>query len=354
MSNKNRILRKMALIGLAVFAVSALALTIVASLANNDEESRRAEKTRKHEELTGKYRAYLRETAKKVTKLPIDPNIAGQAQARYFEEQPKAELYFWAMDTQGQFQFGVPAEAFSRLNRAFDTYQAVILQEGRFVDRQDFLRRLIQGHRDIDFSGYEARAAGRTAPKESRNWQDWGGSDNDGLVFSVPFQNDQGQMLGNMYLKVNGIDREFWYHDNDYRGPATLFGILTAASALFLWFLLPTWVYLDAKGRGIETPARWSILTLVSLVFGLAVYLILRPEAATRGACRSCGRALDGGKFCPFCGSPAATDFCSKCGYPVRLEWSYCPNCQAPAKDISEAVPGEHEKPVVPAESQAT
>ena len=86
-------------------------------------------------------------------------------------------------------------------------------------------------------------------------------------------------MLGNLYLKVTNLeDGRRYYNADGYRDPRDISSLLFGASVLFLWFLLPTWVYLDAKGRGVNSPVRWSILTLVSLVFGLAVYLILRPE----------------------------------------------------------------------------
>jgi RNA polymerase subunit RPABC4/transcription elongation factor Spt4 len=339
MSNKKRILWKMALIGVAVFAISAISLLLIDFLRQNDEVRSDREWAEKRENQIRKYRAYLQETAKKVVKLPIDPNIVGQAQARYFEEYPTARLYLWAMDTGVQFQFGVPGEAFARLNRAYDAYLKVIEQEGRFTDRQDFIRRLVQDHRNLDFDQYEAKLAGQENSQRRNQWAELGGHDHEGLIFSSPFQNERGEMLGNLYLKVSGLEEGRGYSRRDYEGPQTFSGIVFTASAIFLWFLLPSWVYLDAKGRGVDSPARWSILTLVSLVFGLAVYLLLRPEGGARGICQNCGRTTDNEKYCPFCGSPATSDFCSKCGYPTRVEWTYCPNCQTPTQKIPEAVP---------------
>ena len=164
MSNKKRILWKMALIGLAVFVISAISFGITEYLQRRAEIRSENEWASRREEQIRKYRTYLQETAKKVVKLPVDPNIVGQAQARYFEEYPHARLYLWAMDGTGQFQFGIPREAFTRLNRAYDTYQKFIEQEGRFTDRQDFLRRLIQNHRDLTFDYYEKQLAGEAAP----------------------------------------------------------------------------------------------------------------------------------------------------------------------------------------------
>jgi hypothetical protein len=353
MSTKKRILRTMALIGLAVFVVSAGALAITTVLMEKARTRSVTAQAEKREALVRKYRAFLNETAKKIVKLPVDPNVAGQAQARYFEEYPNARLYLWAMDTQGQFQFGAPAEAFARLNRAYDTYQEAIEQEGRFADRQDFIRRLVQDHNELDFARYETKDAEKGPASKPVSWRGWEGHDDEGLVFSAPFQNERGEMLGNLYLKVAGIDQHPYYFGRDYDPQMTISGILAVASFVFLWFLLPSWVYLDAKARGVRTPVRWSVLTFVSLVFGLAVYLILRPEAARTDTCQNCGRATDGGRFCPFCGAPAINEFCPKCGYPVRPEWAYCPSCQSPARKTPGPVIIEGERPAAATESPA-
>jgi len=353
MPNKKRILRNMTLIGLAVFVISGLSLLITERMSRSARIEYEKTWSRTREERVQKYRTYLQDTAKKVVKLPVDPNIAGRAEAHYFEEYPNARLYLWAMDTGGQFQFGVPREPFARLNRAHDTYQKLIEQEGRFTDRQDFIRRLVRDLKNMNFEYYEARMAGQEGPENPRRDEDRGPIESDGLVFSAPFQNEQGEMLGTLYLKVSGIDNDRGYFRNGYRGPREFSGVLLGASALFLWFLLPTWVYLDAKGRGVDSPVRWSVLTLVSLVFGLAVYLILRPEQGIRGVCQNCGRTTGGEKYCPYCGSPVTNDFCPKCGYPVRMEWTYCPNCQTAIQKVPEPDPQAAEKPVIEPESQA-
>jgi len=341
MSNKKRILWKMALIGVAVFILSASGFLASAYWQHQSWARQNEERSRQRENLIRKYRAYLQETAKKISKLPVDPNIVGQVQARYFEEYPHAHLYLWGMDGNSQFQFGIPREAFARLNRAYDTYLKVIEQEGRFTDRQDFLRRLVQNNKELNFDYYEKKLAGDTASTGRSQRQDYIGDDEEGLVFSTPFQNEKGEMLGNLYLKVTGIADSPDYYYRDLREPQEFSGALIVASLIFLWFLLPSWVYLDAKGRGMDSPVRWAILTLVSLFIGLAVYLILRPEDGVKGVCQSCGRTTNSERFCPFCGSPAICEFCPKCGYPTRAEWTYCPNCQSAIQKAQESAPAQ-------------
>ncbi len=345
MSNKKRILWKLFFIGLAVLVLSAAGFLATEVLQQRSEARSRYMYEGNREAQIQKYRAYLQDTAKKVTRLPVDPNIIGQAQARYFDEYSHAHLYLWAMDGNGQFLFGVPREAFARLNRAYDTYQKVIEQEGRFTDRQDFLRRLVQNHRELTFEYYEKKLAGDAAAagrSREENPADYG---HEGLVFSSPFQNERGEMLGNIYLKVTDIQDMRDYSNFSYREPQDLSGTLLVASLVFLWFLLPTWVYLDAKGRGMASPVRWAVLVLVSLFIGLVVYLILRPEEGVQGTCSNCGRAVNAGKFCPFCGTPSTHDFCSKCGYPYRPEWTYCPNCQTAIQKVPEPAPQPAQEP---------
>jgi RNA polymerase subunit RPABC4/transcription elongation factor Spt4 len=339
MSNKMRILWKMALIGAAVFVISAAGFWVAKYWSGQTEIRQNAEWARRREEQIHKYRAYLQETAAKVTKLPVDPNIVGQAQARYFDEYPKAHLYLWAMDGSGQFQFGVPREAFSRLNRAYDSYQKIIEQEGRFTDRQDFLRRLVQSHRELTFEYYEKKLAGDPSLTSNSRSENLEGYEQEGLIFSTPFQNDRGEMLGNLYLKVTDINERREYDRGNLMAVQEFASPMIAASLIFMWFLLPTWVYVDAKGRGMDSPVRWAILALLSLFIGLGVYLILRPEGGGNGICQNCGRATNSERYCPFCGSPAASEFCPKCGYPAQAEWSYCPNCQAAIEKSPEPPP---------------
>ncbi len=353
MSNKKRILWKMVFIGLAVFIISAAGLVVTELMQRRAEARNHVAWVSNREAQIRKYRTYLQETARKVTRIPVDPNIAGQAQSRYFEEYPRAHLYLWAMDGSGKFLFGVPQEAFARLNRAYDTYQKVIEQEGRFTDRQDFIRRLIQSHKELTFEYYEKKLAGDAAPQSRAREDDLGGYDEEGLVFSSPFQNDRGEMLGNVYLKVTDLSDGGSYSQFNFREPQDLSHTLFVASLIFLWFLLPSWVYLDAKGRGAQYPVRWAILTLVSLFIGLAVYLILRPEEGVKGTCSNCGRTVNTEKFCPYCGTPAIHEFCPKCGYPVRAEWTYCPNCQSAIQKVPEPVKPQTQEPAAGEASQA-
>ncbi len=330
MQNKKRMLKRMALIGLAVVFVSGLVFLIAQSLREDAMHRGEAEQQSRRQELISKYRAYLTETAKRIKSVPVDQNLIGQAQARYFDEYQQAHLYLWAMDSRGEFAFGVPNEDFARLNAAYDKYKKQIQDEGRFTDRQDFIRRLVNDNRDLDFSRYEREAADQ---RSAGSWRPWEGDDG-AAVFSTPFQNERGEMLGNLYLKVSRLNTDTGQDWNRHEGPMAVSAIILGGSLLFLWFLLPTWVYLDAYARGMQNPARWAALTLVSFVFGFCVYLILRPEDGSV-LCEKCGGNAGAGTFCPYCGAPVQNEFCAQCGYPTKSEWRFCPNCQASTRPAS-------------------
>lgn len=46
-------------------------------------------------------------------------------------------------------------------------------------------------------------------------------------------------------------------------------------------------------------------------------------------ACKSCGAKLNGGKFCPECGTPAVTQkkLCKECGVSIEGNPKFCPEC---------------------------
>lgn len=90
------------------------------------------------------------------------------------------------------------------------------------------------------------------------------------------------------------------------------------------WVLLAWWVYLDATWRRMN-PIPWAGLTLVTNVFGLVAYLVVRhPDPQV---CSHCGAVLGMSvKCCPFCGS-AMDLVCPVCQSSIRPGWVYCPEC---------------------------
>ncbi|MBU1106203.1 MAG: zinc ribbon domain-containing protein [Candidatus Riflebacteria bacterium] len=106
--------------------------------------------------------------------------------------------------------------------------------------------------------------------------------------------------------------------------------LLPPAIFLFLMLAPPIFVLADAQERRLNRPVLWAIFTLFTNVFGLVVYLLVRPDVLIVNACKSCGGTLED-KFsnCPWCGEKVERPLvkCPGCSDEVKPGWKYCPNC---------------------------
>ena len=280
-------------------------------------------------------RSYLGELAKRIDKLPVDPTLVSEIESHYFEEAAGGPLYVWAMDTGGEFQFGVPQAAFSKVNAVYDSEVTPRLKEGVFLDRQTFLMSLVD---DSDEIGPELVAEGKPQLAEGKvielvergrrfHYNRW--EPENSFVLSTPLKKQDGSALGSLYLKRTPVRESIWYRRNETL--EALLGVsagLLAASAAFLWVLLPTWVYVDARERGVRRAPLFAFLTVISSLVGLVVYLIARPEDARRLTCPGCAREVNGGAFCPHCGRDLSSAYCPACRYPLKPDWAFCPACR--------------------------
>lgn len=342
METKKRLIFRLALACLALLAVSLAALT-VAFVRETRARGRQAEAQRLERAAAAeRSRALLAEVAQRVRKLPVDATVLGEAESRYFEEYPR-RVHLWAMGPAGEFLFGVPRETFDKLNAIYDRDVLPRLKDGVFLDRQTFLRRLVNEGEDIDGEAFaespekraeneaDESADGRALLRAERAWERWGrgGDDPDrSFTLSTPLKAADGQALGSLYVKTT-LEPERSYPHDDANEALGALGSGGAGAALFgLWMLLPTWVFVDARGRGVRRVALWAFLTVLSAVIGLVVYLIARPEDPRALPCPGCGREIDGGAFCPHCGRDLSAAFCSACRYPLKPDWAFCPSCR--------------------------
>jgi hypothetical protein len=325
--NKKKLIRRMAVVASVVLVLGlvAMLLTFLITMARREErvEERRLRRAQSVEEA----RSYLTELAERITEVPVDATIVGEVQSKYFEEVSQGRRFVWAMGADGQLLFGVPREGFARLNAAWDTHETSILREGYFVDRQDFLHRLVHASERLD---QDDLAPDPDEPEETpwSHLRHYGDSD-DWVVFSTPLRAADGSALGNLYLKME-VEEHRWepWSDDTPEGILAGFAMVSFGALTFLWFLLPTWVYVDARERGVRRPMLWSFLVLISVFLGLVVYLIARPEEPTQLQCPGCGREVNGGAFCPHCGHDLAAAFCATCRYPLKPGWAFCPSCR--------------------------
>jgi hypothetical protein len=288
---------------------------------------------------------YLKGIASRIKSVQPDPVLISELQSVYLVDHQKSDQpkkYLWMTSMSGEFIFGIPAENFQKLNSAFDKYQDRIKTDEFYRDRNDFLSKLIDKSGSIDFTQFE-RAERMDRGDRENSWRFYEGDNFSSLLqppvasFVTPVYDGSGKLIGKLFMKVDDRvnaekyygESRFEYHSatNIVRNFAIVF--LSIAGA-FLWFLIPTWVYVDAQERDVRTPGVWAFLTLMSLVFGLTIYLITRPSVLKTFTCPECKGELNGSRaYCPHCGYDLSNNYCRQCQYPISPEWKFCPDCRA-------------------------
>jgi hypothetical protein len=329
MSTKKKLITRMALWTGGVLAV-ALLVAGAALLARHADRQRwdEGQKAQKQETVE-RSRKYLGELAKRIDKLPVDPTLVGEIESRYFEERADGAMRVWAMGTGGEFQFGVPKEAFSRLNAVYDREITPRLKEGVFLNRQSFFLGQLGEGGDLVLPEQLMDDESADVWGQLRRYAD---RSERAFILSAPLKSADGVALGSLYLKREVPERE-WYRGD---GRAEVIGGVAGAVALlafvFLWILLPTWVYVDGTERGVRRARLFAFLTVISSLIGLVVYLISRPEEGKALVCPGCSREVNGGAFCPHCGRDLSASFCATCRYPLKPDWAFCPSCRTEIK----------------------
>lgn len=363
--NKRKLVRKMAIPAAIIFIASIVVLLSLFPYRNWQNHNRIQRFNDHIAQLTDENQRYLEETAKKIEALIEQANrenLADTREVREIQSQVllghqklnRVKRYLWMSNNAGEFIFGAPAFVFEQLNSAFDKYSNILTENDLFKNRNDFLIKLVDRYDKIDFSKIAAENLEESSYLEDH--EDWRYVRPRTLILSTPVANKGGVVEGTLFVKIDdAVDSELYYtrdyaehqdiYDN-FLGP--IFGIVAFLSGLFLWFLLPTWVYIDAQQRDVSNPGVWAFITLISLIFGLAIYLITRPSTMKSLHCPKCENALNGGgAFCPHCGFDLSSTYCPQCQYPIKQEWAFCPNCRAEIKQSkhSEARPEKPKQP---------
>lgn len=329
MTTKKKLITRMAVWTGGVLAAALLVLGTALLLMRSDRERWDEDQRAERQQVVERSRKYVGELAKRIDRLPVDPTLVGEIESRYYEERSSGPMQVWAMGTDGAFLFGVPRESFSRLNALYDREVTPRLKEGVFFDRQSFLLGHLDDERDLDLSdaflaGDEERPADlveRLARLQDRS--------EGTLVLSSPLKAADGGALGSVYLRRAVRPEPDWHRTDDRLEVAVALAGGTASLAFFfLWILLPTWVYVDARERGVRRAPLFAFLTVLSSLVGLVVYLISRPDGAKALTCPGCGGEVNGGAFCPHCGRDVSVAFCSTCRYPLKPDWAFCPSCR--------------------------
>ena len=134
-------------------------------------------------------------------------------------------------------------------------------------------------------------------------------------------------------------------------GPIVIAGFV--AFGLAVWFSIVVWTFMDIRSRS-RDKLVWAFATLLVLlfnVFGLVVYLILRPheslmqayersleeeallqEIEERPICPHCRHRIEHDyRVCPNC-LTKLKDVCLNCDRLVELDWAVCPFCTVDRK----------------------
>lgn len=346
---KKRLVRRAAQVGLVVLAVATVVMLLTEAMEESYRRRWRGAAEKRVESARQEYQAYLDETAPRLGGLPGDPRVVGEIQARHYRGLPDVWMYVWATAIDGQTAFGVPADAFARLSAVFDQQRDVIRLDNHYTDRDHFFRTLLHHPQRLTLEDPNAKE------KDDRHGDDdwWRfhdehrSHDHDNarrLFLSSPIQDSTGKTVGNLNLKLLDLrDDNSWRLPSVVRHVQGLSHVFLPFSLVWLWFLLPSWVYIDATERGVRRPVLWAALVLVGHIFALLVYLISRPgPATTELQCPRCGKALNGAKAgCPHCGADLSSAFCVQCQYPLKAEWTHCPACRTPITPTADSPSAE-------------
>jgi len=343
--NKRIFIRKLAIPAAITAAVSILVLLALIPISDVRYEGHKEEFKKYINAFMEQNTKYLKSIAIKIKSVQPDPVFINELQAEYLVDHQKSDQpkrYLWMTSMNGEFVFGVPAEDFQRMNSAFDKYQERIKADEFFRDRNDFLGKLIEKSRSIDFTQFEKAERDDRRYRE-RSWRFYEADEYESLLqspitnFVTPVYDGAGKLVGKLYMKVDDeVNAEKYFGEgrferNTLNDAVRKFAVFfLVISGIFLWFLLPTWVYVDAQERDVKTPGVWAFLALTSLIFGLTIYLITRPNTLKTHTCPECKGELNGSRaYCPHCGFDLSNNYCQQCQYPINPEWKFCPDCRA-------------------------
>ena len=80
-------------------------------------------------------------------------------------------------------------------------------------------------------------------------------------------------------------------------------GCIVMLVSLAIWIFLVVFVYRDATARGMDNAILLTVVTAITGLLGLIIYLLMRPKG-NLVACPSCGKKrLEGSAKCPSCGA---------------------------------------------------
>ncbi|MGI9086317.1 MAG: hypothetical protein ACR2HH_01030 [Chthoniobacterales bacterium] len=101
----------------------------------------------------------------------------------------------------------------------------------------------------------------------------------------------------------------FAQDNNDHAGAAgTIAGLgcgcIVMLVALAIQIAIAVWVYKDAKSRGMDNAVLLTVVTVITGLLGLILYLLMRPKGVLVPCSHCAKKRLAGSAKCPHCGNP--------------------------------------------------
>jgi hypothetical protein len=341
-NDKKKTLKKLAIPAVAIIALFLLIQVMKQPYYDWKYKNHEEEFQTYINKLMQENNSYIKELAAKIKSTQLSPGFLSQVQSEIIFDRQKPgayKRYVWMSGVNDDLIFGLPKEDFAVLNARYQKYSDVIEYDGYYKSRNDFFDKLIDVQDKLNLNIFNNGIAN----EDVRNVRFYHFADAYKYfrpyftTFSTQVFDNEGKFLGVLYMKVNDLANEnkyfsqMWQMDFywSYQSIVQISAYACLIALLFLWFLLPTWVYADAELRGVKRPLSWVILTVTTFVFGLIIYIIIRPSTGKTLYCPKCFGELDGtNTFCPHCGYDISTAYCRECNYPIKDGWKYCPECR--------------------------
>ena len=324
--NKKNFIKKMAVPAVILFTLSLIILIVQVPIKDALYKNHKNEFNKYFISFNEHNYDLLKDIAGSIKSLPVDTFIVTKIDSTCLINPLKLERpqkYIWMSSINGNFIFGAPDADFQKLNDEYNEAQQTHAGNNKYYNRNKFLESHLANLSVISKPNY--------------GFGDRQYFKNTTSIYSNHVYDYNGKLIGELHLlvddKVNvkkylaNSGSEFWESVN------FIFAPILQIAIIFLWFLLPTWVYLDAKEHMVENPGIWVLLTVISFIFGLIIYLIVRPNPLKSYNCPECnGKLNESSAYCPYCGCDLKNMYCQYCKYPIKLEWQFCPNCKAELK----------------------
>jgi hypothetical protein len=114
-------------------------------------------------------------------------------------------------------------------------------------------------------------------------------------------------LLPLLLLATTSIAQEVTPEDGAEAAGAIVGGVCGCVAGLIglaIWVVLVVFVYRDSKARGMDNAVLLTIVTAITGILGLIIYLLMRPKG-NLVPCPSCQKKrLEGSAKCPHCGNP--------------------------------------------------